>query len=306
MTTFSTTVDLSQLPAPKLVEELDVEVIYDAMVADFLDRWAERRIARPELPEITVLNLETDPIAVAFEVAAAREVKVRARVNDAAKSNLIAFATGSDLDQIAANINVQRLVVQPATTDTPAVMESDERLRRRILLKAEAFSGAGPAGAYVYYALTADPTLRDATAVSLAPGNVTVTLMASAANPVPTNGQLVAVALALSADDIRPLTDVVSVLGPATVDETIDAELTIYPGPDGNIVRQKALAQLNAFLAENAYLGRNLPVSAIYSRLHVEGVMSVKLNSPTQDVVIGPREAVRITSVSVTVTGVDT
>lgn len=306
MTTFSTTVDLSQLPAPALVEQLDFEAIYDAMVADFLERWEERRVSRPELPSITTLNLETDPIAVAFQVAAAREVRVRARINDAAKSNLIAFAIGDDLDQIAANLNVERLVVQPETDTTPEVLESDERLRRRVLLKPESFSSAGPAGAYVYYALTADPTLRDATAVSLSPGNVTVTLMASQSNPTPTNGQLAAVAIALSADDARPLTDVVSVLPPSIVNVAVVAELTIYPGPDGNIVRQKAIDQLNAFLMSNAYLGRNLPRSAIFSRLHVEGVMGVNLISPAADVVIDQREAIAITSVSVTVTGVDT
>jgi phage-related baseplate assembly protein len=306
MTTYSSTVDLSQLPAPKLVEEFNIETIYNEMVADFLARWAARRVSRPSLPEITTLNLETEPVAIALQVAAAREAKVRARINDAAKSNLIAFASGSDLDQLAANLDVQRLTVQPATTDTAAVMESDERLRRRILLKAESFSGAGPAGAYVYYALTADPTLRDASAVSLFPGNVTVTLMATAAMPTPTSTQLSTVALALSADDVRPLTDSVSVLAPQIVDTPIVAELTIYPGPDGNIVQQKALEQVNAFIVENAYLGRNLARSAIFSRLHVEGVMGVNLTSPAEDVVIDSRQAIRITSVSVTVTGVDT
>jgi phage-related baseplate assembly protein len=306
MSSTSTTVDLSLLSPPKLVQELDVEAIYDEMVSDFLAKWEEKRAARPTLPEITTLNLETDPVAVAFEVAAAREVKIRARINGAAVARLIAFATGSDLDHIAANYGVVRLVVQPATDTTAVVMESDERFRRRILLRMEAFSSAGPAGAYVYYALTADATLRDASAITQSPGKVTVTLLKSATDPIPSNAQIAAVALALSEEDARPLTDMVSVNAPQIVSTPIVAELTIYPGPDGNVVRQTAVDQINAFLLTNAYLGRNLSRSALFSRLHVEGVMGVRLVSPAQDIVIDQRQAIQISSVSVTVTGVDT
>ncbi len=301
-----TNVDLSQLSPPKLVQALDVETIYDEMVADFLAKWAERRVARPSLPEITTLNLETDPIAVALQVAAAREVKIRARVNDAATARLIAFATGSDLDHIAANYGVVRLVVQPAAGDTPTIMEADERFRRRLLLRMDAFSSAGPAGAYEYYALTADPTLRDAKAITLSPGKVTVTLMKSATDPIPSNAQITAVALALSEEDARPLTDTVSVNAPQVVTDSVVAELTIYPGPDGNVVRQRAIDELNALLVSNAYLGRNLSRSALFSRLHVEGVVGVRLLSPVEDIVISKRQAIQITSVNVTVTGVDT
>ncbi|THK38652.1 baseplate assembly protein [Ensifer sp. MPMI2T] len=303
--TYSSTVDLSQLPPPSLVEVIDFESIYDAMVAEFHRLWAEKRAARPELPEINVLNLETDPLATAFQVFAYREVLIRARINDAARSNLIAFAMGADLDQLAANFNVQRLVVTPARADAPAVMESDERLRRRVLLAIEAYSTAGPADSYVYHALTADPTLRDASAISPAPGAVTVTIMASQAQPVPTQNQLNKVALALSADDVRPLTDMVSVSAPQVVEVDIVASLTIYPGPDGAIVAQQARDRLNAWLVENAYLGRDLRRSAIFSRLHTEGVLSVDLQSPAADVIVGPRQAVKVNSVTVTISGVD-
>lgn len=303
---YSSKVDLSQLPPPDLVETLDFEAIYDGMVERFLELWATKREARPELPEITVLNLETDPLATAFQVFAYREMQIRARINDAARSNLLAFARGGDLDQLAANFGVSRLVLAPATDDTPAQMESDQRLRRRVLLAIEAYSVAGPAGAYVYHALTAVPTLRDADAVFESPGRVTVVIMNTVEDPIPTADQSSTVALALSDQKVRPLTDMVSVVAPDVIEVDIVAELTIYPGPDGALVAEQARSRLNSWLKEMAFIGRDLRRSAIFSRLHVDGVMSVHLISPTEDVVVGRRAVVKVRSVDVTIAGVDT
>lgn len=302
---YSSTVDLSQLPPPDLVETLDFEAIYDAMVADFTRLWNEKRAANPTLPEINVLNLETDPLATAFQVFAYRETGIRSRINHVGRSNMLAFASRADLDQLAGNFNVTRQIVTPATADAPAVYETDLRFRRRVLLAIEAYSTAGPAGAYVYHALSADPTLRDATAVTPAPGRVQVVIMASGENPMPTSDQLSKVSLALSADTVRPLTDMVSVVGPEVVETDIVAGLTVYPGPDGNIVRQQALAKLTSWLATMSYLGRDIRRSAIFSQLHVEGVMSVDLISPAADIAVGPGQVVKVGNVSINITGTD-
>ncbi len=144
-----TAVDLSKLPFPAAVEVLDYEVILAAMVADLQTRD----------PAFTAL-LESDPAYKILEVAAFREFLLRQRVNEAIKAVTLAYAMGADLDQIAARYNVQRLVLVPAddTTvpPTPAVMESDESLRRRVQLSFEGFSTAGPTGAYIFHSLGAD------------------------------------------------------------------------------------------------------------------------------------------------------
>jgi phage-related baseplate assembly protein len=288
--------DLSTLPPPRVVEALSFEAILAEMKADLLAR----------LPEIgPSLALESTVVSKVLQVVAYREVLIRARVNDAALSLLLARAVGSDLDNLAANYGVRRLVVTPETDGAPAVMEADERLRRRVLLAIEAYSVAGPAGAYIFHALTTLPGLRDATAISDQPGRVVVTLMASIADPVPSDEDRAKVALALNARTVRPLTDVVSVAAPHVHDVDIVAELTIYPGPDGGVVAQNARDRLAAWLAENAYLGRDLRRSAVISRLHVEGVQSVDLLSPAADVIIGPRDAIRVGTVNVSIVGVD-
>ncbi|MDR1874369.1 MAG: baseplate J/gp47 family protein [Synergistaceae bacterium] len=85
-------IDLSKLPAPQLIEELDYGVIVAAM----------RTKLRELLPEWTGYELESDPANKVLEVAAYREMLLRQRINEAARGVMIAFATGSDLDHLAA------------------------------------------------------------------------------------------------------------------------------------------------------------------------------------------------------------
>jgi phage-related baseplate assembly protein len=105
----------------------------------------------------------------------------------------------------------------------------------------------------------------------------------------------------LIADDVRPLTDMVEVLGPRVHRASIDAKLTLYPGPDGNVVRSRALAAITDWVAANRMLGMNLRRSAIFSKLHQEGVHSVDLASPAQDIVLGPTEVYAIDAINVTI-----
>ncbi len=198
-------------------------------------------------------------------------------MNSGALALLLAHAVGADLDQIGARLGVERLAG-----------EGDEGLRRRIQLAPEAFSGAGPAGAYVFHALSSSPAVADATAIQVAPGSVLVTIMAAGSNPVPSDGLIQTVLAALSAEAVRPLTDAVAVAGPTVVTVPIVARLTLYPGPDGAVVRAEALRALRAALAENRQLGRDLKASAIYARLHVPGVQSVVLEGWTGDVTVDP------------------
>jgi len=287
-------IDLSTLPPPALIETLSFEGILAEMKADLIERF----------PEIEpTLQIESTVVAKVLQVAAYREIMIRGRINDAALSLLLARAGGTDLDNLAANFGVKRLVVTPATEADPAVMESDDRLRRRVLLAIEAYSVAGPAGAYEYHALTAAPEIRDVKAIRSAPGHVVVTLMASFEEPEPTTEQRQRVMLALSEKTVRPLTDVVSVSSPEVIEIDINAELMIYPGPDGSVVADRARARLEEWLGEVGYLGRDLRRSAIFSRLHVEGVQSVALTSPTEDIIGEPRRAIKVGQINITIAG---
>lgn len=139
-------VDLSQLAAPDVVEEVGYETLLAERKATFVSLYPEEEqeaIAR-------TLTLESEPIVKLLQENAYREVIWRQRVNEAARAVMLAYATGSDLDQLGANANLARLVITPAddTTfpPTPAVMESDTDFRLRIQQAPEGLSVAGSTG----------------------------------------------------------------------------------------------------------------------------------------------------------------
>lgn len=136
LTTGSSSVDLSRLPPPTIVEQISYETILAGMTADL----------RARLPDFDA-TVESDPAVKILQVAAYREMLNRQQFNDRARGVMLAYARGSDLDQLAALVGVQRLVIRPAdpVTGAAAEMEPDDALRQRAVLAPESFSVAGPA-----------------------------------------------------------------------------------------------------------------------------------------------------------------
>ena len=275
-----------------MIETLDYEAIVTEMRDDLVAR----------VPAIVgVIDLESEPARKLIEAFAYRELILRGRINDAARSVMLASAYGTNLDHLAALFATQRMQVEDEDEDGALVPEDDNRLRRRVQLAPETFSVAGPEGAYVYHALTAAPWARDATAIMTSPGRVRVTMLRAGDDPVPSLAEREAVRMSLIDNDVRPLTDMVEVLAPSVHMVGIEAQLTLYPGPDGNVVQSRALAALTQWLEANRMLGMNLRRSAIFSKLHQEGVHSVDLTSPAVDLVLGRTEVYAIDAIMVSV-----
>jgi phage-related baseplate assembly protein len=293
-----TAVDLSQLPAPDVVQELDFEAVLAAMVIDLQARD----------PEFSAL-VESDPAFKILEVAAYRETLIRRRVNEAAQAVMLAYAAGADLDQIAANYNVARLVVDPGDPDAippvPPTMESDAELRRRVQLSPEGYTVAGSQGAYVFHALGADAGVKDAQASSPGPGQVTVYVLSRTGNGTASIDLTDAVAAVLSADTIRPMTDNVTVQSASVTDYTVTAALTVYPGPDAEVIRAAAEAAAEAYVEAQHRLGYDVTRSGLFAALHRPGVQNVTLTAPAADIVVGTGEAAFCTGVTVTIGGTD-
>lgn len=289
-----TVVDLSQLPAPNVVEPLDFETIFSEMLADLQQRD----------PTFTAL-VESDPAYKILEVCAYRELLMRQRVNEAAKAVMLAYATGADLDQLGANVGVQRQVITPAddTTvpPTPAVMESDEDFRARIQLSPEGYTTAGSEGSYVFHGLGADADVKDIQAISPEPGKVTVYVLSRTGNGSAPSGTLTAVTNTLNGETIRPMTDEVTVLSANIVNYAITAELTLFPGPDANVVKQSAIDAVTAFAEAQRRIGYDVTLSGIYHALHQPGVQNVTLTSPTASLVLGDGQASYCTAITITV-----
>ena len=291
-----TKVDLSQLAPPNVVEALDFESIFAAMLADLRARDAA----------FTAL-VESDPAYKILEVAAYRELLIRQRVNDAAKAVMVAYATGADLDQIAANYDVARLLVTPAdnTTIPPtaAVYETDDEFRNRIILSLEGYTTAGSRGSYVFHALSSSGDCKDVAVESLTPGTVNVAVLSRTGTGAAPAATIAAVTEALNAEVVRPLCDTVSVTSAQIVNYAITASLTVFPGTGQAEVLAAATVAAQAYAAEQHRLGRDITRSGIFAALHQPGVQNVAITSPAADVAIAWNQAPNCTGITVTIGG---
>lgn len=298
-------IDLSQLPAPDVVEQPDYETILAERKVTLISLFPEEQqeaVAR-------TLALESEPLTKFLEENAYREVIWRQRVNEAARAVMLAYAENDDLDVIAANNNTERLTISPGddTTIPPtaAVKESDADLRLRAQQAFEGLSVAGPVGAYEYHGRSADGRVADISVVSPTPACVTITVLAREGDGTAGADLLMAVEKALNAEDVRPVGDRVTVQAAEIVPYQIDATLYFYPGPEAEAIRKAAEQKLRAYITSQHRLGRDIRQSAIYAALHVEGVQRVELNAPEIDIVLDRHQASYCTEYRITAGGTD-
>jgi Phage-related baseplate assembly protein len=301
----SGTIDLSQLPPPVVVEPLDFETLFAQRKAVFIAMYPE-----DEQDEIArTLELESEPITMLLEENCYRELLLRQRVNEAARAVMLAYSTDSDLDNLAVNFNVERLTIQEeddsVTPPVEAVMESDPDLRTRTQQAFEGLSVAGPTAAYEFWGRSADGRVADISAVSPTPACVTISVLSREGDGTASEDLLSVVAAALNDEEVRPVADRVTVQSAEIVPYQIDATLYIYPGPEAEPVRQASEQQLQAYIAAQNRLGRDIRLSAIYAALHVEGVQRVELAQPVADIVLSDYQASHCTEYTITVGGYD-
>ena len=277
--------DLSQLPPPQLIEEIDYEVILEAQKQFILDRWAQVQAIRPDLPPITTLGLETEPMVVLLEAFAYREVILRALVNDKARAVLLAKAVGSDLDHVGALYPTQRATIVPATDTAPAIMESDPAFRRRVQLTPEAFSVAGPVDAYVYWALTADPAnIMDASAYRFDPkGNVHVVVAGMNGDDVP-DATIDLLWDQFSRTDIVPLTDIPRPVRAKRYEYAVEGSIFVPPGPMATQRVASAVAAVKAYGVSRMKITQPVHLAGVIAAAMVPGIEDVELTAPTADI----------------------
>lgn len=111
--------------------------------------------------------------------------------------------------------------------------------------------------------------------------------------------------MALTHEDVRPLTDRVTVQAAEIVAYAVEAELWIHDGPDTEVVRQTALEHLLRHLDELHRLGRDITLSGLYAALHRPGVQRVELRQPTATIVLDAHQAGFAQTVLVLVGGRD-
>lgn len=223
-----------------------------------------------------------------IDLIAYRESLVRIGIQEAAKQNLVAYASAPMLDYLGELVGVYRI-------DD----ETDDQLRERIKLAPEAFTTAGSRGSYIYHAKSADSSIVDVAVQSPSPGVVAIYPLTSTG--LPDQAALDAVLALCSAEDVRPLTDDVQVFSPVAVDFSIAVTIETYQWPDRETVESQIAAAIQAItLPAAGMLGRDITTSSIIAAATVNGVYRVTVQSPAEDVIVPPEGFANCTSITVT------
>ncbi len=306
-------VDISLLVPPDVVEPLDFEATLAELKADLIERF-------PDCAE--VLDLESEPLTYLLETIAYSKVNDRSRINDAARAVMLAYATGADLDHIGANYDTPRLSG-----------ESDARFRNRIQQAYHRLAAAGPAAAYKQHAMSVSSDVIDVDVFSESPGQVAVCVLARKQAAVedltaaqrstgislfgaPEGGGAYAVAesdslilravlATLNGESVRPLTDSVVVRSPEILTFGVNAVIEVLQGPDPQLIKTRREASVRAHLSSIQRIGYDVTRAGLIAALVEPGVKNVRLTDPAIDMICGHGQMAACTSISIAVEVVD-
>ncbi|MFZ5736860.1 MAG: baseplate assembly protein [Pseudomonadota bacterium] len=295
-----------------------------------------------------VTELETDPLVIAYsEGGGYQEVLYRQLVNESIRALSLVTSLGGDLDHIGGTYaGISRLVYDNAADDQPPNsqwdagrgkwVELDDIFRERIKLAFEAFSTAGPEGAYVFHALELDGVrdIADAVAYSEEDGaTYSATLHADAysmglraapfagrddGDPVMAPEILMVVLPSLAygpADqalldraftaviekDVRPLGDNVRIEAPTITSYDLDVKLYYAPGADAAALKTEAEKRLAAYAAARRRIGFAIQREVIGGRAAIDNGVVVEILQPAADILPGPKGAAEVGTITVTV-----
>ena len=313
--------NLSQLPPPTVIQDVDYDALLQFIVDDFTAR-------QPEYLGI----IESDPAYSIQEVMAYVVDFILERVNEAARAVLVTHATGADLDNLGALLTLLR-----------NVSESDDTFRVRIANRLETIV-PGSLEWYRNYATQVVSTeiqgvdnvinnietpitvkVKDALPINTPnplydptqplsesnlteiPGSVTIYIQTNTwthpqtqviTQVVPSSTMLQAVKNYLNAmgtNEVNPqrereaqlrrfLCDTVLVFPAEIYPYVICAQVVVPRGLDEDDVLRRLQDQTRAFAEENEQIGHRIPLSQFYNIINTDEVSEIQLMLPSVDV----------------------
>lgn len=274
---------IAQLGVPTVIEQISFETCLSQIRADLLVRY----------PAISgIIDLESEPVQMLLQAFSYRETILRARINDAARSNLIAFATGADLDHLAAFYDVARLG-----------LETDTAFRRRIILNISGRSPGGTAPRYMAVALGADVSVADAVVYrDTSSPLVYVAIVSTDVGGIPSPALLTTVSAALNNPNVRMVNDTISVISAVSAIVNITADVWLLPDVADSFITTLEAKLRSAWATESA-LGFDLNISWLTSRLMQSGVQKVIVTAPAADTVVPYNQRVALGTVTLNIKG---
>lgn len=161
-------------------------------------------------------------------------------------------------------------------------IEDDESFYKRMRESLEGYSTAGAIGGYKYYAESADARIADVSVTSPSSGNVLVKVLLKGGE-LPGSDVLNRVLAAVNADEVRPLTDKVTVAAADT--HSYNINLTYYiasPNAESSAVIRAAVDEaVNNYVSwQSEKMGRDINPSYLISLVVGAGAKRVEVTEP--------------------------
>ena len=213
---------------------------------------------------------------ITFETVEELEIKAGNTYGDVTGQCQTPGTVGNDLapGQVKEIVDVYAYYLKVENTTTTAggaEEESDADYYERMRECTESFSTAGPVNSYIYHAKSVSAAVADVAATSPEPGKVDVRVLLQDSTQ-PSETVLEQIEEALNAEDVRPLTDVVTVSAPGTVEFEID--LTFYiernSQASSSVIDADTRAAVEEYISwQTSKMGRDINPSYLIQKIMV-------------------------------------
>lgn len=284
----------THLPPPSILDKRTFAEMYAEILAWFNTAYPD--FANP---------VEGDPIWAVLQVAAYVAHSAVQQTNDVFLQTQLLYATGDNLDVLAGNYGVVRLVKQAAVVEdgeitTPAVLETDTQFRARAFLQ-WAGLGVGTNGWYNRHALNADTNVKAAQSINPSAGNVKVFVQSEAdGGGVAPAELLTSVTNYLNHETRRILNDTLQVVSITTVPYTITAEVEFRVGVNAATALSDLRDAVEEWAEEQETIGNDIPLSRFYAVLTPDTVQGVTLTSPTANIIANDGQVPVASTITIT------
>lgn len=224
---------------------------------------------------------------ITFETVEELEIKAGNTYGDVTGQCQTPGTVGNDLapGQVKEIVDVYAYylkVENTTTTEGGAEEESDADYYERMRESTESFSTAGPVNSYIYHAKSVSAAVADVVATSPEPGKVDVRVLLQDSTQ-PSETVLEQIEEALNAEDVRPLTDVVTVSAPGTVEFEID--LTFYiernSQASSSVIDADTRAAVEEYISwQTSKMGRDINPSYLIQKIMAAGAKRVEVRKP--------------------------
>lgn len=169
------------------------------------------------------------------------------------------------------------------TSDGGSDSPNDDEFYNLLMTSTDAWSCAGPVGAYKYFAKSVSSDIVDVVVNTPNPGEVNIYALMSDGS-MASSAVKNLISAACNDDEVRPLTDTVSVEDPSTV--AYDITLTYYMSTESEKSSTEITEDVNTAIDEyklwqSGRLGRDINPSRLIQMIVEAGAKRVVLTSPT-------------------------